>query len=71
MSDMRICVFSPHSGQQRTWCTSLEPQNQGTLGKPVVKPEATVVLRSASPNVLDELERAVDNAVHVPSKDVR
>jgi len=26
---------------------------------------ATVVLRSASPNVLDELERAVDNAVNV------
>lgn len=26
---------------------------------------STIVLRSASPNVLDELERAVDNAVHV------
>ena len=25
-----------------------------------------MVLRSASPNVLDELERAVDNAVNVP-----
>jgi len=26
---------------------------------------ATIVLRSATPNVLDELERAIDNAVHV------
>ena len=29
---------------------------------------STVVLRSASPNVLDELERAVDNAVNAPRR---
>eukprot|EP00438_Fugacium_kawagutii_P034889 Skav224135 [mRNA] locus=scaffold462:101273:109745:- [translate_table: standard] len=64
MSSEPFTIIKTRDSKIATLLQSSRAGNHRKSQRICAMPEATVVLRSASPNVLDELERAVDNAVN-------
>merc|ERR1712192_99028 len=64
-----IIRTGPPLPEELGYCESIKMEEISSQKLVIIKTRdskiATIVLRSASPNILDELERAVDNAVNV------